>query len=177
MIINPPSSSSRWWICLHLPDSPLSSGECSHSGSRGNTTSPGVFFQSQKTLCRCDERHGTNRRGSAQNWSQPQHAEQQGQVGHTALCLWSLLDSEGDRQPCKARWSFSSVFCCFQNSIAWSCGIGEWASVQPATTVQTVSHILPANGIKLVSDMESPTHNTLCVQLVASWDYYTKVIC
>lgn len=113
MTVNLSSSSSRRWICLHLPDSPFSSGECSHSGGGWNPASPGLFIQPQETLSGSDGRHGTNRRGSAQDRSQPQHAEQQGQVGHRARSLWTLLDTKGGQLLCKVRWCFSFVFCCF----------------------------------------------------------------
>lgn len=90
MTLNLPFASPRWWICLHLPDSPLGSSERSHSGGSGNPTSPGLFLQPQETLCGSDERHGTNRRGSAQDRSQPQHAEQQGQVGQRGAVVYEL---------------------------------------------------------------------------------------
>lgn len=106
------SSLIRWWICLHLPDSPLGSGECSYRGGCGNPSSPGLFFQPQEALGGSYERHGKNSRGSAQNRCQPQHAEQQGAVSHRPVDFWTLLETGGGHLPRKVRLCFTFFSCC-----------------------------------------------------------------
>lgn len=127
---------SRGRVCLHLSDSALGSGECSHSGRGGDPAPPGLLFQPQETLCRSYDWNGKDRRCPAEDRSEPQHAEQQGQVGRRTIFKLIEIDTSCLEYDGHSIWL---SFVVQQNSTARSCGVGKRASVQPVAAVQTVS--------------------------------------